>query len=232
MTTQQLVSSDELDCSKMRYLADGILPEVGQGYVWGPPGSSKSLAFGVNLGLAVSNGVSWMGRATRKGAVVYALGEGLPGQGIRKQAQLAAHARDDTNAIAKMAMEHGDEAARELSASLPAYVGTGLKIMVEPWDMRLTAKGEISASMREAIDLMKAMDEPPALVICDAAGDFCGGSGLSSDSVANHFAAGLKALGGTPARTASASASVAASTIRVTRSSAVTASTVRPNTLA
>ena len=194
MTTQMLVSSDDLDTSPLRWLADGLVPETGCGYVWGPPGAGKSLAFGLELGLAVATGTKFFGRDTRQGTVVYALGEGLPGQGIRKQARLARQARDDTIAIAEVARDHGDAAARALAAALPRYDGSNLKIICEPFDIRLTPKGEISASMREAIALIGELDEPPSLIICDAAADFTGGHSLSSDSNATAFAAGLKAL--------------------------------------
>jgi AAA domain len=194
MTTAELISSNDLDTSPVEYVAAGIIPRVGTGYVWGPPGSSKSLAFGIELGLSVANGVPWFGRATIAGPVVYVVGEGMGGIGIRKQARLARQARDDTGAIAAVARDHGDAAARALAAALPAYSGDQLYVLTEPFDVRLTARGEISASMREGIALIAALGQVPELVILDAAGDFTGGAGLSNDSVANHFAAGLKAL--------------------------------------
>ena len=188
----ELISSAELDTSPIAWTAAGIIPRTGTGYAWGPPGAGKSLAFGIELGLAVASGTPFFGRATIAGPVVYALGEGLPGTGIRKQARLARQQRDDTEAIAVMARDHGDAAARAMAGALPAYDGEQLFIIDESFDVRLTAAGEFSRSMREAIAIIG--DMAPELVILDAAGDFTGGASLSSDSNANKFAAGLKAL--------------------------------------
>ena len=192
--TIQLIPSTELDTSPIQWTVDQIFPRTGTGYAWGPPGSGKSLAFGIELGLAVSSGVPWFGHATIKGPVIYCLGEGLPGTGIRKQARLARQARDDTVAIGNAARDHGDQAARDLAASLPAWSGDELFILCQPFDIRLTPRGEISASMREAIAVIREQVEAPEMVICDAAGDFTGGADLSSASNANKYAAGLKAL--------------------------------------
>ncbi len=192
--TTTLIPSSDLDVSPIEWTADAIVPRTGVGYVWGPPGSGKSLAFGIELGLAVSNGLPFFGHATIRGPVVYALGEGLPGTGIRKQARLARQARDDTVAIAAMARDHGDAAARAMAAALPRYADDQLSIVTEPFDVRVTASGEMSRGMTAAIAAITAQVAAPELVIMDAAGDFTGGSSLSSDSNANRFAAGLKAL--------------------------------------
>ena len=192
--TTQLIPSTDLDTSPIQWTVDQVIPRTGTGYAWGPPGSGKSLAFGVELGLAVSSGRDWFGHPVIRGPVVYCLGEGLPGTGIRKQARLARQQHDDDQAIGNMARDHGDAAARALSASLPDYSGDQLFILCQPFDIRLTPKGEISASMREAITVIRAQVEAPELVICDAAGDFTGGADLSSPSNANKYAAGLKAL--------------------------------------
>lgn len=189
-----LIRSDDLDTSPMEALAGDIIPRTGTGYVWGPPGSLKSFAFGIDLGLAVANGAQFFGRSCRQGPVVYCAGEGLPGIGVRKQARLIRQERDDTLMIGNAARDLGDDAARAMMAALPAYTGDDFFVNTDPFDVRLTHAGEISASMAAAIADILALGAVPELVILDAAGDFSGGASLANDSHANRFAAGLRVL--------------------------------------
>ncbi len=190
-----LIRSDDLDSSPMEELAGDIIPRTGVGYVWGPPGAAKSLTFGIELGLAIANGTKFFGRPCRRGPVVYAAGEGLPGIGVRKKARLVRQERDDAAMVASAARDLGDDAAGALAAAMPAYTGEDFFILTEPFDVRTTAgAGEISGSMSAAIADIIALGAVPEIVIIDAAADFCGGAGLGNDSHANRFAAGLKVL--------------------------------------
>jgi AAA domain len=205
-----LINAAELDTSPPEWLVGdnsgtgppGILPRIGTGFVWGKRTAGKSLSFGIDLSLAISNGVPFLGHPTIKGKVVYCLGEGLYDLGCRKQARLARQARDDTLAIAAVAEREGDEAARAFAASLPAYTDDNLFVITEPFTIPLSANREPSRSLQQAINAIKALNPGPdapedelcvELVIIDAIADFTGRS-LSNDASANLIAAGLKTM--------------------------------------
>ena len=117
-----LISANDLDTSPVEQLADGIIPRLGVGIMWGPSTAGKSLV-ALDLALAVANGTPFLGRnILHPGRVAYALGEGLSGMGVRKQARLARQAADDAQATA-------------LGEAVAAYTGDNLAIVTEPFVM-------------------------------------------------------------------------------------------------
>lgn len=78
------------------WLVNGVLPEIGRIYLWGPPKSGKSFV-AISLALAVAHGAPWFGRETQGGVVVYAMGEGVHGAGRRLAAARAAYGLDFTD---------------------------------------------------------------------------------------------------------------------------------------
>jgi hypothetical protein len=192
-----LVDFSELDTSPLRYQVDQMVPEVGTGFLWGQSWAGKSLV-ALDMGLAVGNGVPFFGHDTIKGTVVYLVGEGLPGIGVRVKARLARQARDDTVAIAEEARKHGDEAARALAASLPPYTGDNLKIMTKPFPMHFTRSGGPGPELRQAMSELTRLNTPGpdddpeefpyiSLIIMDALANFAGELSISNDASAGRI---------------------------------------------
>jgi len=76
-------TEDLMRLPPQRWLIKGLLPEMGQSLLFGPPGEGKSFV-GLDWALCVSTGKSWLGRyAVRQGQVVYIAAEG--GRGIKKR---------------------------------------------------------------------------------------------------------------------------------------------------
>ena len=207
-----LVEARELDTSPPEWLVGdntgsttGMIPAIGTGFVWGPRTAGKSLAFGIDLGLAIANGTSFMGYPTAKGKVVYCVGEGLYDLGLRKQARLAREERDRTVAIAAIAEREGDEAARAYAASLPPYTDDNLYIVTEPFTVPLrNPSQEQTDSLRKAITAITRLNTPGPdddpdtfdyvqLVILDSLANFTGRS-ISNDSSANLLVSGMQAM--------------------------------------
>jgi len=72
----------DFDLNADEFLVDGILPSQGLATLYGPPKSYKSFV-GVDVALAVAQGVPWGGREVKQGPVVYVAGEGVAG--LRKR---------------------------------------------------------------------------------------------------------------------------------------------------
>lgn len=76
-------TSDLMRLPPARWLIRGLLPEMGQSLLFGPPGEGKSFV-GLDWALCVSTGKPWLGRYdVRQGQVVYIAAEG--GRGIKKR---------------------------------------------------------------------------------------------------------------------------------------------------
>lgn len=65
-------------------LIRGVLGEGGLSVLYGAPGAGKSF-LALDLAYAVAKGQPWMGRDTRQGPVIYAVGEGV--SGLRRRAK-------------------------------------------------------------------------------------------------------------------------------------------------
>ncbi len=188
-----LINADQLDTSPVEWTVDQVVPRTGIGIMWGPSTAGKSLV-GFDLALAVANGVPFMGHQVRHpGAVAYCLGEGLTGAGIRLKARQARQAADDTAAIAAMARDHGDAAARAMIAALPAYTAANVKVLTEGFSCHFDRSEKPTASMARALAQL-AMVDGLELVIIDALADFKGQLSLANDSSAGRIVQGMKFL--------------------------------------
>ena len=214
-----IIPSRQLDRSPARWTVGdnsgataGIIPEMGVGWGWGPRTVGKSLVLGVELGLAIANGTPWFGHPATKGKVVYCAGEGVYDLGIRIEARLAREERDRTLAIAKIAQESGDEAARQYAASLPPFTDDNLYIIPKTFVVPLISPSMTQTdSLRNVITEIQRLNTPGEddidpetgrvkdsflwvqLVILDPAAKFAGRS-QSNDNSANLIMSGLAEL--------------------------------------
>lgn len=69
---------DHIDCPKMQWLIDGVLPRTGLACVFGSPGSGKSFLCG-DISGKVALGQNWFGRKTTSCSVLYIALEGKHG---------------------------------------------------------------------------------------------------------------------------------------------------------
>src|SRR5688572_5383205 len=74
--------SDLASLPEPEWLIDGIVEKGSLGILFGPPGSCKSFA-AVDMSLSIATGRRWAERPTKKGRVIYVVGEGTGG--IRKR---------------------------------------------------------------------------------------------------------------------------------------------------
>lgn len=188
-----LINADQLSTEPQKWVVRDVIPEVGFGFAHGPSTIGKSLAFGTDLGLAVANGVPWLGNNTIKGCVVYALGEGLYDAGLRKQARLAREHKDRMLAAADPEIR-GNLTAEEYLASLPPYTDERLFFETTAFAVpiaRTDQEGQTTMSLARAVAAMSVIPEL-ALVILDATSDFAGGLSISNDTSASRYVAGLK----------------------------------------
>jgi len=73
---------DLFDLAETEWLVEGILPVESFAVFYGPSGQAKTFVT-VDLAMSVSTGSSWLGHATKEGAVVYIVAEG--GRGVSKR---------------------------------------------------------------------------------------------------------------------------------------------------
>jgi hypothetical protein len=86
------VTWDQIDTVAIRqdWLIEDIIFEGDSGLIFGASGSGKSF-LAVDMGLSIARGIPFMGKATRKGAVLYQAGEG--GKGLVKRLRAYRQAR-------------------------------------------------------------------------------------------------------------------------------------------
>src|SRR5215469_3596466 len=89
-----LIAAREIESSAPEWLVDEIIPRVGLGFVYGASYWGKSLLTNGELALAVANGKPFFGRATVRGSVIVALGEGVYDAGVRKSARIQREKED------------------------------------------------------------------------------------------------------------------------------------------
>lgn len=190
-----LINADQLDTSPPEWLADGIIPLVGAGFVYGKRHWGKSLVVDQELGLDVANGEDFFGHKVKKGSVVVCLGEGLYDAGVRKQARLAREQQDRNTEAARIAAEQGYEAAGQWMAEQPPYTDESLFIITEPFTLPFGpgAGGEMHPSLRQVITQLKQIPDLQ-LVVLDSFADFADGLSISNDTSASRAIKGLKAM--------------------------------------
>lgn len=192
-----LIDAEQLDSSPVEWLAEGVIPRVGHGFLYGPSTAGKSLvALDLALAVQAQAGAKWMGHeVNHHGTVAYLLGEGVSSMGVRVRARLAREQSDRTQAIADTARDHGDAAARAMIAAMPAYDASNLKILTEPFPMYFDRSERPTAGMKQAVaQLATLVDGGLELVIVDSMADFTGQLSLSNWSSANRITKGLKYL--------------------------------------
>ena len=176
-----LINADQLDTSPVEWLVESVIPRTGIGIMWGPSTAGKSLV-GFDLALAVANQVPFMGHQVQHaGAVAYCLGEGLTGAGIRLKARQAREQADQTAAVAAMARDHGDAAARAMSAALPPSAARNVKVLTEGFSCHCDRSEKPTAGMARALSQLATIPGLE-LVIIDALADFKGELSLANDS--------------------------------------------------
>lgn len=173
-----LLNADQLDTSPLEYTIKGVVPRLGTGFVHGASYTGKSLAT-LEMALAVANGTPWLGHETIQGCVAVALGEGVPGYGIRIKARLARQERDDR--------ESGAD-----PATIAPYTSERLFIMNTPFTLPLSQQNEPTDELRRAIGQLKVLPDLELLIL-DAFSDF-GTLSISNDASANRYMLGLKYL--------------------------------------
>ncbi len=199
-----LIDVQDLDTSPLRYQVDKMIPEVGTGFLWGKSWAGKTLV-ALDQALAVANGTPFLGHDTIQGTVAYFAGEGFGGIGVRVKARLARQHKDDTERIAACARDRGDEAARELAASLPAYTGDNLKIKRDPFAMHFDRANKPLPGLLQARSELARLNQPGpdddpetwpylSLVIIDALANYAGQLSISSDASANRITQGMQWL--------------------------------------
>jgi AAA domain-containing protein len=189
---------EDLDTSPLVYQVDKIIPQVGTGYLWGPSWLSAKTLLSINMGLAVGNGTSFMGRETIRGKVAYMPGEGFGGIGVRVKAQLARHEHENTLAIASVARDQGDEAARAFAASLPPYNARNFKIRDAAFPMHFTQSGRPGPELEQAMNELTRLNTPGpdddpetfdylSLIILDTLANYAGELSISNDASASRI---------------------------------------------
>ena len=154
-----LVDAEQLNTSPLVYTVADILPENGAGFFWGPSGSGKTFTI-LDAALAIANGIPWLGHDTLPGTVTYAAGEGGGGLGIRIKARVLRQEQDDTLAIAAVARDQGDEAARSFAGSLPPYTSRNLKVTTKPFPMHFLRSNQPNEDLAQAMGELRRLNTP------------------------------------------------------------------------
>jgi hypothetical protein len=199
-----LIRAEQLDTSPVGQLVEGMTPDLGCGFLYGPSYLGKTLIALQELALAVANGTPFLGHGTTRGIVAYLFGEGLTDAGVRLKARRVREQYDRQQRAREIARAQGQPAAGEWLASLPPYTDANLLIMPRGFEvpfspqLALGAPPELRRAVTEistgAAALAEEAGEPDlalGLVVLDAAADFTSLS-LNNDTSANRFMHGLK----------------------------------------
>jgi AAA domain len=193
-----LIEASNAEIAPVESLADGMIPRVGAGFVYGKSYWGKSLLINGELALAVANGTEFFGRKTIKGSVIVALGEGAYDATIRKQARLKREEQDRLDRAAEIGVKEGMDAARAWLESLPPYTDEKLNFWPDPFTVPVTrigndGEGAITSSLQRFINSAKQIKDLE-LVVLDSLSDFSGGLSISNDTSANRMILGLKEM--------------------------------------
>ena len=187
-----LILAADLDVSAPEYLAEGLIPRTGIGFVYGPRTVGKSLVIDVELALAIANGRPFFGHETIQGSVVVCYGEGLADAGIRQAARLSRQAAEDAELIAGIRAAQGDAAAERFAAAMLPYTDDNVFPFVgRPFVVHtVNTEGDPTQSLVAAVTQMKRVKNLE-LVIIDTLSRFTGGLSISNDASASRAVLGL-----------------------------------------
>jgi hypothetical protein len=97
MAPTRLLTLDQIEeLPDLEFLIDSILPNRSFGVLYGEPGCFKTFV-ALSLAMSVAAGTIWVGRQTRKGAVLYVAAEGIIGFKYRLRAYRRVHGGDGAN---------------------------------------------------------------------------------------------------------------------------------------
>ena len=181
----QIIRAADLDDSPPVYVVEGMLPDFGCGFGYGGSYTGKSLVLGVELCLAIANGVPFFGHETIQGSTVWGLGEGLPDAGARIKARLIREQADRQAHAAWIEMEDGQEAADEWLAAQPPYTSNRMFIRKTAFQLLFDAQNEPSRELREAAGELGLINDL-RLVVLDTARRHTSLS-LSNGTTSNRF---------------------------------------------
>ena len=89
-----------------KWLIENFIPENGTCIAYGPPGSYKSF-LALDIGLHITNGLSWHNHKLNKtGIVIYLVGEGIHGIAKRSKAWHSYHKLSDNTAFVTIPFQH------------------------------------------------------------------------------------------------------------------------------
>lgn len=185
------------DLKDPEWLLAGILPAESFVTLYGAPGAAKSF-WALDAAMSIASGHIFHGAETRKGKVIYAVGEGLRGMKWRVEAWKLAHPDADLEALNENLiilptsvhlLEKNDvEKLLNTITDIAGEAGLALFI-VDTWARALTGGDENSAG-----------DAGRAIAVCDSVRDITGSSIL----VVHHTGAdGMRERGSTALRGAS-----------------------------
>ncbi len=99
--------------------------------IWGPSGSYKSFLFGVDIGLSIATEKSWHGHKTKRGRVLYCVGEGQAGAIKRVLAWQKYHGYERTDNFGILPIPPTMDNKKQVEE----FIGSYLKTMPEKPDV-------------------------------------------------------------------------------------------------
>jgi len=187
-----LLRADQLDTSPPEYVVEGMLPDFGVGFGYGGSYTGKSLTLGVELVLAIANGVPFFGHEAVQGSAAWCLGEGQADAGVRIKARLIREQHDRSVQAAEIARLQGQDAADAWLAALPPYTDDRMRIRTTAFQVPFTSQNEPSEELRKAADELGLIDDL-RLIVLDTARRHSSLS-LSNGTTSNRFMMGMSWL--------------------------------------
>jgi hypothetical protein len=185
----ELIRAADLDTSPPTYVVKGMLPDLGCGFGYGDSYTGKSLTLGVELCLAIANGVPYFGHETVQGSAVWGLGEGLPDAGVRIKARLIRENADREARAAWIEMAEGKDAADAWLAAQPPYTDDRMFIRKSAFQVPFNSLNQPSEELRQAARELGLIRDL-RLVVLDTARRHTSLS-LSNGTSSNRFMLGL-----------------------------------------
>jgi AAA domain len=184
-----LVRAADLDTSPPDYVVKDMLPDMGVGFGYGGSYTGKSFTLGIELCLAIGNGLPYFGHETVQGETVWCLGEGQTDAGVRIKARLVREQHDRKMQAAEIARRQGHAIADAWLASLPPYNDDRMSLRMDPFQVPLISDNEPPEELRQAARELSLIEDL-RLVVLDTARRFSVLS-LSNGTTSNRFMLGM-----------------------------------------